>query len=251
MPKLSFRALSPFVPAVLLALHLSPTPAVATTVSPVNVEMAAAGPKSRTQITVTNTGDDPIAIEPSAETLTVLQSGSTKTDPSEESFLILPTQALIQPGASQVFRVQYVGDPALPESQSFLITMTEIPVKGMSSNVGLQLLLSFGVAVNVAPTHGVAALQLVSTGIKKDKAGKERPFVVVENPTPNHALLRDADITVDTGSGAKRLAPGEIENALGTGLVQPGRRREFLLPVDVPANTHSVTASVKYPREAE
>jgi fimbrial chaperone protein len=233
--------------AAIATLLLSALSADATTVSPVNIEMTASGPKSRTQITVTNTSSQPIAVEPTTDALTISPTGASSTAPADEAFLILPAQALVPPGASQVFRVQYVGDPAAEQSHSYLITMAELPIRELTSNAGIQLQVSFAVAVNVAPVSGTAALTLVDAGVKQDPTGKRRPYVLVENPTPVHALLRDANITLANGSWSKHFTPSSLEGVLGTGLVQPGARREFFLPADVPPGVTTVTARVEYP----
>jgi len=234
--------------AAIVALLASVPVASATTVSPINIEMTAAGTKSRAQISVTNTSNQPIAIEPTTDALTITPAGTSSTVPKDDAFLILPAQALIQPGATQVFRLQYVGDPGQSESRSFLVTMTELPIHQLTSNAGLQLQVSFAVAINVAPVNGEATLNVVESGLKKDKAGKMKPYVVVENPTPIHALLKNADVSVSGGTWAQSLSAAALEASLGSGLVQPGARREFFLPADVPAGIRSVSANVVYPR---
>lgn len=237
--------------AAIAILALTSIAAAATTVSPVNIEMTAAGPRSRTQISVTNTSNQPIAVEPTTDALTIVPEGCTSTTPADDAFLILPAQALIPPGATQVFRVQFVGDPAARQSHSYLITMSELPIRELTSHAGVQLQVSFAVAVNVAPVSGTAALTVVQSGVKRDKAGKSKPYVVLENPTPVHALLRDADVSIADGAWSKRITPAALEAALGTGLVQPGARREFMLPADLPPGTHTITARVDYPRSAD
>lgn len=249
MSRASAFAMRPLAAIAILAL--TSIAASATTVSPVNIEMTAAGPKSRTQISVTNTTSQPIAVEPTTDALTIITGGGTSTTPADDAFLILPAQALIPPGATQVFRVQFVGDPAATQSHSYLITMTELPIRELNSNAGVQLQVSFAVAVNVAPIAGTATLAVVESGVKPDKSGKNKPYVVVENPTPVHALLRDADVVIADGAWSKRLTPAALEAALGTGLVQPGARREFMLPADLPPGTRTVTARVAYPRSAD
>lgn len=237
--------------AAIASLLLSTAIAAATTVSPINIEMTAAGVKSRAQIAVTNTSTQPVAIEPTTDALTITAEGTSTTAPSDDAFLILPAQALIPPGATQVFRLQYVGDAAMAESRSFLVTMTELPIRELTSNAGIQMTVSFAVAVNVAPVAGSAALNLVESGVKPDKTGKKRPYVVVENPTPVHALLRDADVAVKGGAWSQAFSRSALEGALGTGLVQPGARREFFLPAEVPPGVQTVTARLTYPSQAE
>lgn len=224
------------------ALSLSAAPASATSVTPINIEMSAGGPKARAHIVVTNTGGDPIAIEPTVALTVVSETGKALTSPADGDFLILPTQALIAPGAAQTFRVQWLGGPGLAESRSYLVTMNELPVRGLSGRAGLRLVMSFAVAVNVAPVGGRGALHVASSGVT---AGR-KPFVVLDNPTATHALLKDADITVTGDGWTTTLPAGSLQTMLGTGLVQPRHRRTFTLPVDVPARVRTLTVAVDY-----
>jgi P pilus assembly chaperone PapD len=76
--------------------------------------------------------------------------------------------------------------------------------------------------------------------------GDSGPFVTVENPTSIHALLKDAQITLSSGGWSTVLAPGALQNVLGTGLVQPRHERTFVLPVDVPAGINRLAVAVDY-----
>jgi P pilus assembly chaperone PapD len=208
--------------------------------------MGTTGSSARARITMTNTGDSPLAVEPGVETTEMDELGRVKHGEAGDEFLILPAQALIAPGATQVFRVQWVGDPDIPESRSYLVTLNELPVRGKNARTSLGVTVSFGVAVNVAAPGVRPGLTVLKSGVKPDGNGGNRPFVVVENPTSGHALLKDAAILLTAPNWSTRIAPGSFEKVLGTGLVLPGHRREFVLPVNLPPGLKSVSASVDY-----
>lgn len=233
-------------PFAAAAIMCAAPAAVATTVSPINIEMTCNGAHSRAHITVTNTSTDPIAIAPDTESMRMAEKGHDTRDPAGDDFLILPTQALIPAGGTQVFRVQWLGDPQLAEGKSYLITMTQLPVKGLKARSALAVSVSFAVAVNVAAAGVTPELTVKASGIKRDPQGKLRPYLVVENPTATHALLKDAAITLVSDNWSSTLAPGALINSMGTGLVQPHKRREFLLPLDVPPGASRVTATLDY-----
>ncbi|WP_414462423.1 fimbria/pilus periplasmic chaperone [Hyphomicrobium sp. DY-1] len=221
-------------------------PCQATTVSPLNIEMTPSGVHSRAQITVSNTSSNPIAIEPQVETLVMEERGGDRRRPDDDDFLILPAQALIAPGETQVFRVQWVGDGALAEGKSFLVTMAQLPVSGAQGRSALALSVSFAVAVNVGAAGVMPVLRLVASGVKHDRRGRLRPYVVVDNPTATHALLKDAAITLASDQWSTTLAAGSLVNNLGTGLVQPHHRRQFLLPIDLPRGVKGLRVSLDY-----
>jgi fimbrial chaperone protein len=234
-----------FAGMLLLAFIVAAGDARATTITPMNIEMIAVGPRARAQIIVTNTASQPVAIEPTANRIVLNEHGKSSSSEAAEDFLILPTQALIAPGGSQTFRVQWLGAPDLAESRSYLIIMNQLPLQGLTAKAGLQFVISFAVAVNVAPAQGRGALKLVDSGVHTTQ-GQRKPYIVIENPTPVHALLKDAAVTLAGDGWSTTLAQGSLQNVLGTGLVQPGRKRIFILPVAVPANVRELTASIDY-----
>jgi P pilus assembly chaperone PapD len=220
--------------------------AEAMSVTPIHVEMTSAGSGGRAQVTVTNDGTTPLPVEAQINKMSVGEDGTQNLEKAGEDFLVFPPQALIPPGASQVFRVQWVGDPEISESQSFMLSMNQIPVKLPEGQSAVQVVMSFGVVINVAPPQGTPALKLVGAGIAKAKDGKRYPTITVENPTSIHALLPQANIQVSGGGWSYAFTPLELREKVGIGLVQPGKKRRFVLPVDLPDGVTSVQASLDF-----
>jgi P pilus assembly chaperone PapD len=216
-------------------------------VSPVHLEMTSVGARARSQVTVTNDSSAPLPVEASLQRLTVDENGESKLAPGGgDEFVLFPPQALIPPGGTQVFRVQWVGEPMLDSSQSFLLSLSQIPVKAPKGQRGVQIAMSFGAIINVAPPQGLPELKLVGTGVATDKQGKRHPTITVENPTRIHALLPQSTIHLSGAGWSETLTPGALSQSIGIGLVQPGRRRKFILPVELPANVTNVEASLDF-----
>ena len=219
--------------------------AQAMTVSPMQVEMISVGSRSHAQVSVVNTSDKPLPVEAVIERLIVDEAGRPKSTKAGEDFLIMPPQAMIPPGATQNFRVQWLGDPMMPQSQSFLLYMNQVPVKLPQGSNGVQVVMSMGVMINVAPATGSPAMKVVATGVTTDKAGKRFPTITVENTSNVHALLPNATINLASGNWSNTLTPRSIGDRIGIGLVQPGRRRKFTLPVELPAGVSNIQASLE------
>src|SRR5690606_8939095 len=122
--KLAIRLL-----ALMTVIVSATTGAAAMTVSPLHVEMTSAGKSSRTQVTVTNTCSKALPVEASLQSFDIDASGMRQTKPAGDQFLVFPPQAMIPPGKTQVFRVQWVGEPLLKASESYLLSIAQIPVK--------------------------------------------------------------------------------------------------------------------------
>jgi fimbrial chaperone protein len=231
---------------VLALLLLEVAPGWALSVTPIHVEMSAVGPGSRAQVVVSNESREAVPFEISFERLIVNEDGTTRYAKARDELLVFPPQALIPPGSAQTFRLQWVGEPDQPRSESFIVSVNQIPVKLPAGRNAVQVVMSLGVMVNVAPPKGVPALRLVGTGIAVDKRGRRSPTVTVENPSNTHAVLRDADIRLSSGNWAVALSSQEVGQKVGIGLVQPGSRRRFVLPVEVPAHVKGLKGQIDY-----
>ena len=227
---------------------LASTNARAMRVTPIELEMRSTGSGSRGAISVTNNSSEPLPLEVSIRRFTQDEDGNRKmSEAGESEFLVLPPQALLAPGATQVFRVQWVGEPVLEASQSFILYFTQVPVKlppGRGATV--QVIVSLGCIVNVAPPQGLPDLKVAAAGIEVDKDGRRHPFVTVENPTSVHALLSQAQLRL-TGSGwSMQMTSGELSEKIGIGLVEPRRRRRFKFPVELPGSVTSIWAAIEF-----
>lgn len=219
----------------------------AMSVSPTQIEMLSAGKAGQSRITVVNTSAQPLPVEAVITRAAIDENGSAKTTVAGDEFLVLPPQAIIAPGAAQVFRVQWLGEPLLAASESFYLHFHQIPLKLKTATLGLvQIVFSLGVMINVAPPQGQGALTVVGTGVSVDKAGNRHPTVTVENASNVHALLPQSTIQISGGGWSETLTPGMLSQTVGIGIVQPGKRRKFILPGNIPPGVASVQASVDY-----
>ena len=238
--------------AVLSVLALivawSGSPAHAMSVSPTHIELLSAGNASRAQVTVRNDGNTPLPVEAVLERLDMDENGKHRKVRDEESFLVFPPQTLIPPGGTQVFRITWVGEPLLESSQSFVLTLAQLPVKLKQSKSRVQVVMAFGVVINVAPPRGDATLKIVNSSTTTNKNGERNPVLTVQNPTKVHALLPKATIKLTGRNWSQTLSPAELDQKVGIGLVQPGKRRRFVLPVPLPTGVTEVKASLEYPR---
>lgn len=221
-------------------------PADAMSVKPIVLEMVTSGNASRGQLSVVNDAAKPLPVEIVISRIELNSDGEVTNQPAGDEFLIFPPQALIAPGATQNFRIQWVGDPNIAKSQSYIFSVNQVPVKMPEGKSGVQVVFNFATIVNIAPPNGDAEIDLVSTGVGKDDKGKTRPALTVKNPGNIHAKLTDATIKLSGGGWSETLRPEQLRQTMGVGLVQPGKTRKFLLPVDLPEGVTRVTASIDY-----
>lgn len=215
-------------------------------VSPILTDMATAGRDSRSAITVVNTGATTLPVEIAVNQMDLGENGERNLTPNDEDFLIFPPQAMIPAGASQVFRVQWAGDPDLQRSRSFAFMVNQIPVQADGGGTVLELVYSVVVYVNVSPLQGDSNINLVHVGPVTDEQGGRRLELVVENRGNRHDYLsRDRILLKANGNGWSRdVRASEFASSVGIGLVQPGKTRRFILPVEPPAGVNSLSAEI-------
>lgn len=209
------------------------TTAKAMTMSPLGMELTAGGTHARTQFQVSNNSDKPLPIEITFDSLSYTEAGERKTRASADDLLIFPATAMIPPGGTQTFRVQYVGSPDITTSKTFLVNARQLPVKMKSDGKShVQIVNAFGAILNVAPLAGTATLDLLSTAPARTAAGQPALSILVENPTNVHALIGNASLRV----GNQKINPETMRANVGFGVVEPHKRRRFLVPLQAPAS---------------
>lgn len=234
------------VSCTVIASLLAFDTATAVTVSPMQIEMTSSGNKAHSTVTVINNSSDPLPIEAVVKQVSLDENGKSRTTEAGDEFLIMPPQTIIPAGATQNFRIQWLGEPMLPESRSFYVFFNQVPLKPVAGRPNVQIVMSVGTLVNVAPPKGAPALAVVETGVSPpDKLGKRYPTVTVANKSNVHALFSQATVHI-SGGISRTLPPGLLAERIGSGLVQPGSRRKFTLPVEIPAGTGPLKTTVEF-----
>jgi fimbrial chaperone protein len=240
-------SLSGICSAAIIAMFLfTATDSDAMTVSPIVIDLTTTGSEKQADITVANDNTQPLPVEVAISRVDIPQEGDMRYTPAEREFIILPPQAIIPPGGSKNIHIQWIGDPASTRSLTYFLTVNQVPVELRPDESGVRMVYTFGCVINVDPPQGSSAVELVNTSVAVDSAGKKHPAIVVKNPGNAHAKLTDATIRLTSGSWTRTLTPDQMRLSMGMGLVQPGKARRFLIPVDLPAGTNSFTANIDY-----
>lgn len=220
----------------------------AMTVQPVVIDLAASGRGASGVLTVENTFATPLPTEIRIEDLTIGQEGVTGTGADSGDLVVFPPQSLIQPGQTQTFRVQYVGDPDLQRSKHYYITVAQLPVELPEGESAIQILYNFQVLVSVAPTGVAPAISVASAEIAANDQGQRQALLTVANTSRAHGYLSKGRLRLivrnaQGGEVLRRTLSGpEIQQTIGFGLVGAEQTRKLFIPVDIPAEGTSVEA---------
>jgi fimbrial chaperone protein len=221
---------------------------VAMTVQPIVVNLSTSG-RGMTQIlTVENTFANPLPVEIRVEELSLEADGVKGTGKDSGDLLVFPVQAMIKPGQTQTFRMQYVGDPDLPKSKHFYATVAQLPVELPQGQSAIQILYNFQVLVSVSPQGAKPDLKVSGAALGHDKTGKPVPMVTLSNASNAHGYLSQGRLRIIQRDSAgkevfrRTLSGPEIQQTIGFGLVGAGQTRQLQVPVELPQDGGSVEA---------
>jgi P pilus assembly chaperone PapD len=220
----------------------------ALSVQPVIVDLNTSGRGANQVVTVENNSPVPLPVELEMEELNVGASGIEGTSRDPGDIVVFPSQALISPGQTQTFRIQYVGDPDLPKSRHFYIRVSQLAVKPAQGPAGIQVLYNVNVLVSVGPKGVKPALRVQSTEIGTGDDGRKSPMIVMANDSATYGYLARGSLRVVQKDGTGRevfrrsFSGPELQQMLGMGLIASGQERRFMLPIGLPLEAGAVAA---------
>ncbi len=227
----------------------------AMTVQPVAIDLKMAGRDMSAPLRVENNGPTPLPVEVTIVETDFLPDTVTASDRASEDIMVFPPQAVIPPGETQVFRVQYVGDPSGERSRHYYAEVAQLPVELPEGQSAIQILYNFQVMVNVASlTGGNPNLSVESTEIVTTPEGKFVPAFSVKNSARNYGYLSNSQVTIlhkdATGKELLRrvMSGNDVQQMIGYGLVGPETTRKFTAPIELSSAEGSVEVRINTPR---
>ena len=223
-----------------LAIATAAATAYAMTVQPVIIDLSPSGRQMSAVVQVQNTFPTPLPVELRAQTAD-FENGTLKGLGGEtDDLLIFPPQALIAPGRTQSFRVQWVGDPELAKSKHYYVTVAQLPVKLPEGQSAVQVLYNFQVIVSVGVPGVKPAVAIESAIITTTGDGQPRVTLNLVNPSNTYGYLSAGSLKVVQRDAAgkeifsRTLTSTEIQQEIGFGLVGAGQSRQLLTPIVLP-----------------
>ncbi len=234
----------------------------AMTVQPVVLDLQMAGRQMGGQIRVQNTGTSPLPVEIRLVEADLLPDTVKASDRLTNDLIAIPAQAIIPPGGTQAFRIQYLGDPEAPASRHYYAEVAQLPVEVPGGQSTIQILYNFQAMVNVAsivagdPKLAVESAEIIHPAKPADAAPDApappaRIAFTVHNSSQNYGYLSAGSLTLIQRDAAgkeilrRTLGDSDIQQMIGYGLVGPETSRKFVAPIDLenPDGTVEVTLS--------
>lgn len=220
---------------------LSPMAAQAMSVQPLVVDMKAGLRGASGRISVTNTFSRTIPIEVTVHPLAMAPTGEISIGgPPTADFLVFPPSAVVQPGRTQTFRLQWRGNPDMLTSANYIVSIAQVPVELEAAQSGIQLVYNFQIMANVAPARGAPVLTITAAMARTNAKGEARANITIANSGPAHAYLAGLRLKLMLKSPQGRTLwertynGAQLNTLVGYGLIRNGNSRSFDMAIDAP-----------------
>lgn len=228
--------------AIILSSFAFPLMVKAMSVQPLIVDIKSGVRGNSGRVAVTNTFARAIPVEVTVHPMAMAPTGEISIGgPASRDFLIFPPSAVIQPGRTQAFRLQWLGNPAMVTSTNYVVSIAQVPVALDASQSGIQLVYNFQIMANVAPARGAPALRIERAQARTNEKGEGRVSVTIANSGPAHAYLAGMRLrmTLKNREGrsvwSKAMDGSQLNSLVGYGLIRHQNSRTFDIPIDAPA----------------
>lgn len=250
--------------AIALAAFM-PTVAEASRVSPMIVEMEPTGRRSVARIELTSESPRDIAYEVQMMRGDISPEGELSLEPADEEFVVFPPQVVVEARSQQVFRVQYVGEEALSQSQVYYLAIRQVPVEFDPGVNQVQVVVNFNVLINVVPEDAAPVAAVREASYIEREVPSETPSAEGEEAAPPAtekgilvSLANDGNryffagrsswkITGETVDGepfSLTLDDHQGSRVFGTGVVAPGKNRIFFIPTEEAVRSETLKVDV-------
>lgn len=184
----SIPRLAAVVVSVMLGLALAGA-AWAMRVSPMVSEISTVGAGAAARIEVQNISSSPLPYETSITRVSFNPDGTISETPADDDFLVFPPQGIAAPGARQIIRAQWIGDPQTAASIAYYMEIRQLPVDfdARPNTVGsaaVQVVYHMKTLIIVAPPGTESSVQVLSA----EAAEIERPAVPAATQSSIEAL---------------------------------------------------------------
>jgi fimbrial chaperone protein len=228
-------------------------PAMAFQLRPMSQVFAPSGANATRSYEVVNDEENRIAVEVTTVERHMNLDGEETYQPAEDDFLIYPSQIILEPGATQVVRVSWLGDPDPAQELAFRLVAEQLPINLVDPSqpapvtpVGqVQVLLRYMGSLFVRPAGAQAAVSIESVVSQADAQGADAVAVTLANTGNASASLRDLSLSLTAQGQSVTLSAEDLKAMTGT-TVLPGQSRRYILPRPAALPQGPITATFDY-----
>lgn len=219
-----------------LLVQINSNPANAYDVRPIVIQLSPEGAGSTQSVIISNSHDEPIAIEVRAYHRVQKPDGTEDREPEDDDIIITPPQLVIAPGASQAVRVRWVGDPNPPRELAFRLITDQLPINlttqsrdDFTANVSVNYRYEAALYVTPRNARPEARIDRASPVTGADGAQMLELDIVSEG-TRRASLDKPKVVLTPLGGGSSVILEGEAVAELNQLVTLAGSRRTVRIP---------------------
>ncbi len=233
--------------ALLLVLCM---PAHAMKFSPIEMTFSPSGRESVRTFRLENDTSEPVAVEISVFVRGMAADGSDELEPSDDDFIIVPEQMVLDSGDVQWIRVQWIGNPNPDKEMAFRLVAEQLPIDiGDQPEVEggvIRLLVRYLASVYVVPRGAEADVSVISSLEATDSESGSKLLVDLKNTGTAHKILDEVHLTIKSLINQElttiSLSAEELTELGGRNILAGATRRiELTWPEHLPAGPVEVT----------
>ena len=202
---------------------------------PITQVFSPAGTNSVRTFRIVNTQNEPIATRITMAGRSIDEFGEETMSDASDLFRVLPAQAIVQPGATQTVRVQWLGSSSVSSELSFRIVVEQLPVRFEQREGGgaINIMFRYLGSVYVRPPGARADVEIVDVNPVSD-ADDHGFELLFRNSGTAHTILDGLTVTVRFPSAQTDQSqvlvygPDELKGIADENLLAGSSRRHFL-----------------------
>lgn len=212
-------------------------------VVPISQEFEPTGRGANQVFQVENDRDEPVTVT-IAMAKRVVDIDGRESHEATEDFTVFPTEIILQPKASRVVRVQWIGEAAPSTELSYRLIAEETPLNMKRDTPGASVFLTVRYigSIYIVPKGARHKVVVASAG----PAAGSQLEVVLENQGNRHAIIDSPALSVTSGGVTKAVDAKALGTALAGENILAGGKRRLVLPWPAGLPAGPVTAELKY-----
>jgi fimbrial chaperone protein len=195
-------------------------------VGPMRIFLDLGAGQTSSVFTIRNIRETDLPVEMEVYRRLVSEDGEQELVPADDDFVIFPPQVLIGGLQNQAVRIQYVGDPALSESVSYVIQVAEVPVVP-DEFTGVVFAYNFGVSVYVRAPG--AEDRVVFSPAERQDGGL---VFTARNDGADYNFLSLHALEINANGRRVTLTPDQVAERAGNPIIPPNATRRFNLSLE-------------------
>ena len=195
---------------------------------PISQDFAPSGKRASQLFRIENPDEKRIAVQISVATREMDMDGNETNVDASDSFIVYPSQLLVDPGETGTVRVKWTGDPNPASELAYRIIAEEIPLgdpePGEEQGAGIRIVFRYVGNIYVLPRGAEPNVVLVSASAESAPDGSRRLVLVFHNQGTSHTILRNLSLRFTRRTEAAAGAPAAGDPAAGdpTAVAPPG-----------------------------